>query len=60
LEKEMVKLDGEIGKLDKKLANQGFLAKAPAEVIEEQRQRRADTAASRGKVDEALGRLAAL
>jgi valyl-tRNA synthetase len=60
LEKEMVKLDGEIGKLDKKLANQGFLAKAPAEVIEVQRQRRADTAASRGKVDEALGRLAAL
>ena len=60
LEKEIAKLDGEIGKLDKKLANQGFLAKAPAEVIEEQRQRLADTAAARAKVDEALGRLAAL
>ena len=60
LEKEIAKLDGEIDKLDKKLAHQGFLAKAPAEVVEEQRQRRADTAAARAKLGEALGRLASL
>jgi valyl-tRNA synthetase len=60
LEKEIVKLDGEIGKLDKKLANQGFLAKAPAAVVEEQRRRRSDTAAARAKLDEALSRLASL
>ena len=60
LEKEIAKLDGEIGKIDQKLANQNFLAKAPAAVVEEQRQRRTDTAAARAKVDEALGRLAAL
>jgi valyl-tRNA synthetase len=60
LEKEIAKLDGEIGKLDKKLANQSFLAKAPAEVVEEQRRRLADTAAARTKLDEALVRLAAL
>ncbi|MDP7650537.1 MAG: valine--tRNA ligase [Rhodospirillales bacterium] len=60
LKKEIAKLDGEVGKLDKKLANQGFLAKAPAEVVEEQRRRLADTAAARTKLDEALIRLAAL
>ena len=60
LEREMARLDGEIAKFDRKLANDGFLRKAPAEVIEEQRQRRADAAQARARLDQAHQRLAAL
>ena len=37
----IAKHDDEIGKIDKKLGNEQFVAKAPEEVIEEQRTRRA-------------------
>jgi valyl-tRNA synthetase len=47
LAKEIQKLEAEIGKIDKKLNNAEFLAKAPAEVVEDQRERRAE--AERGK-----------
>jgi len=39
LEKEINKLTGELTKVDKKLANEGFLSKAPAEVIEKVKQK---------------------
>jgi valyl-tRNA synthetase len=58
LAKELDKLDGEIGKIEKKLGNQDFLSRAPAEVVEEQRERRAGFEQSREKLTEALGRLA--
>ena len=57
LRREIAKLDDEIGKFDKKLANEGFLAKAPPEVVEEQNERRADAALKKDKIAEALGRL---
>ena len=60
LEREMGRLDGEIAKFDKKLANDGFLKKAPADVIDEQRRRRADAAQARARLDQAHRRLAAL
>ena len=60
LEKEIAKLETEIAKFDKKLANQGFLAKAPAEVVDEQRERREKAAADRARRIEALERLAAM
>ncbi|MGB8275175.1 MAG: class I tRNA ligase family protein, partial [Alphaproteobacteria bacterium] len=60
LNREIAKLEGEIEKLDKKLANQGFLAKAPPEVVEEQRERRTEAAQAKAKLDAALGRLAVL
>jgi valyl-tRNA synthetase len=60
LEKETAKLEGEIAKHDKKLANKGFTDKAPAAVIETERQRRGDAAATLEKVSEALERLKAL
>ena len=51
------KLVDEIGKIDKKLANESFLAKAPEQVIEEQRGRRTEAEASVVKLSEALDRL---
>jgi valyl-tRNA synthetase len=57
LKKEMDKLDSEIGKIEAKLGNQAFVAKAPPEVVEEQRERRDTAAASKAKIGEALARL---
>jgi valyl-tRNA synthetase len=58
LQKEMDKLNGEITKLDKKLSNAQFLAKAPEEVVAEQRERLADSRQTMGKLQSALERLA--
>ena len=58
LQKEIEKLEAELNKYDKKLANDQFLQKAPAAVVEEQRERRDDTAAARDKLATALERLA--
>ncbi len=57
LGKERDKLAGEIAKIDAKLTNAGFLAKAPEEVVEEQRERRAEAEATRAKLAQALDRL---
>ncbi|MEO5372751.1 MAG: valine--tRNA ligase [Alphaproteobacteria bacterium] len=59
LTREIQKLEGEIAKVDKKLGNEGFMAKAPPEVVEEQRDRRADHAAARDRLAQALSRIAA-
>jgi valyl-tRNA synthetase len=58
LAKELQKISGEIDKLERKLANPAFIAKAPEEVVEEQRERREAATAQRTKLAEALGRLA--
>jgi valyl-tRNA synthetase len=60
LEREIAKQDGEIEKLNKKLANRQFLAKAPEQVVEEQRDRLAEADAARLKLSDALERIAAL
>ena len=60
LDKEIKKLDPEIIKYEKKLSNQGFLAKAPAEVVAEQTERLEGLKADRAKLGEALSRLADL
>ncbi len=39
LEKEKKRLEGEVARVDKKLSNQGFVAKAPASVVEEEKQK---------------------
>ncbi len=59
LEKEIAKLDGEIARFDKKLANRGFLEKAPPEVVETERERRDEAAHARAKLDDAVERLSA-
>ncbi len=57
LEKEIAKFDQEIEKFDKKLANENFTAKAPSEVVQEQKDRREEAQASKARLVEALERL---
>jgi valyl-tRNA synthetase len=57
LNKELAKLDGEIGGVERKLANTEFIAKAPEEVIEENRERIAEARARQAKIRDALTRL---
>lgn len=57
LEKEVQSLNSEVERVEKKLGNQGFVAKAPAKVIEEERAKQADYSAKREKV---LARIAEL
>ena len=59
LTKDLNKLDGEVAKIDKKLANEQFLAKAPEDVVVEQRDRRSEILDRRGKLQAALSRLSA-
>ena len=60
LAKDIAKTDVEISKIDKKLSNPGFVAKAPEEVVEENRERLAEEQARREKLAAALDRLAAV
>jgi valyl-tRNA synthetase len=60
LSKEIARLDGEITRFDHKLANEKFVAKAPAEVVETERERRAEALQARAKLNEAAQRLASI
>jgi valyl-tRNA synthetase len=57
LAKELEKITQDIGRIDAKLGNADFVARAPAEVIDEQKERRAEAAQRQAKVTEALTRL---
>ncbi|MFC6738616.1 valine--tRNA ligase [Methylobacterium tardum] len=57
LKKEQGKAEGEIKKIDAKLGNADFVARAPEEIIEENRERRESEAARLVKIEEALARL---
>jgi valyl-tRNA synthetase len=50
LEKELKTLIGEVERVEKKLGNEGFVAKAPAKVIEEEKAKMNDYAEKRDKV----------
>jgi len=60
LRKEIEKVQGDIAKVDKKLANEQFLSKAPLEVVEKQKDQRAEAVLVRDKLAAALDRLAGL
>jgi valyl-tRNA synthetase len=57
LGREIGKLDAELAKIAAKLGNPNFLAKAKAEVVEEQREREADAARDRDRLKAAYDRL---
>ncbi|MFD2612559.1 valine--tRNA ligase [Paenibacillus gansuensis] len=57
LEKELQTLNAEVERVDKKLSNQGFVAKAPAHVIEEEKAKQLDYAGKRDKVAARLAEL---
>ena len=57
LAREIEKSKAEIKKIDAKLANENFVAKAPPEVVEENRERRADFEATMRKLQAALKRV---
>jgi valyl-tRNA synthetase len=50
LKKELGKLDGEISKINAKLSNEKFLASAPEQVVEDQRERKTEAEAAKAKL----------
>ncbi len=57
LEKEIGKADGDIKRVDAKLANEKFVANAPEEIVEEEKEKREAAVARKTKLQEALERL---
>ncbi len=57
LDKELVKADADIKRVDAKLANEKFVANAPEEIVEEEKEKRAAAEARKTKLLEALERL---
>ena len=57
LTKEIDKIDADIARIDKKLANPKFVEKAPEEVVAGEKEKRDDFVARRAKIEEALRRL---
>jgi len=57
LDKEIAKADADIKRVDSKLANEKFVANAPEEVVEEEREKREAALARKAKLLEALERL---
>jgi valyl-tRNA synthetase len=57
LEKDLKKTQDEIARFDAKLSNEQFVAKAPEEVLAEQREKRAEAQALAARLGEAIARL---
>jgi valyl-tRNA synthetase len=57
LAKEMAKADADIARVDGKLKNEKFVANAPEEIVEEEKEKRAEAVARKAKIAEALERL---
>jgi valyl-tRNA synthetase len=53
----MAKADADIARVDAKLGNPNFVARAPEEIIEEEKEKREEAEARRAKLAEALERL---
>jgi valyl-tRNA synthetase len=59
LEKEIARVQGEIARIDKKLANAQFVERAPEDVVETEREKRAAYAADGERLSAALQRVRA-
>ncbi len=57
LSKEMAKAVSDIARVDAKLNNEKFVANAPEEIVEEEKEKRAEAASRKEKITEALERL---
>jgi valyl-tRNA synthetase len=57
LDKELAKAEADIKRVDAKLANEKFVANAPEEVVEEEKEKREAATARKAKILEALERL---
>jgi valyl-tRNA synthetase len=57
LEKELKKTESEIARFDAKLGNADFVARAPQDVIDEQKEKRAEAEATMKRLREAVSRL---
>jgi valyl-tRNA synthetase len=57
LAKEIAKADADIARVDGKLGNANFVARAPEEVVEEEKEKREEAVARKAKIAEALERL---
>src|SRR6185437_12851638 len=57
LDKELAKADADIKRVDAKLANEKFVANAPEEIIEGEKEKRQEAEERRSKILEALERL---
>jgi valyl-tRNA synthetase len=57
LAKEMQKADADIARVDAKLGNANFVARAPEELVEEEKEKRAEAVGRKQKIAEALERL---
>jgi valyl-tRNA synthetase len=57
LTKEITRLEGEIGKANAKLANESFVARAPAQVVAQEKERVANFSATLEKLREQFAKL---
>jgi valyl-tRNA synthetase len=57
LDKELAKAEADIKRVDAKLGNEKFVANAPEDIVEEEKEKREAAAARRAKIIEALDRL---
>jgi valyl-tRNA synthetase len=57
LERELKKVDKDLTAVEKKLANEGFVARAPAHVVETERTRRTELSDEKGHLEAALATL---
>jgi len=57
LDKEIAKADADIKRVDAKLSNEKFVANAPEDIVEEEKEKREAALARRAKIVEALERL---